>query len=114
MLSSGKSEAEGRGAGTGLTLTAAAFIFMVLRLFAVSDYNWHTAFAILHTIDLEDAVGLVLGTVMADSLASVLILTLLVPIAVLRLVSGLRAARASVERARAQRRPPERPDRKSV
>lgn len=73
-------EAEQGGHRTGLTVTAAAFAFLVLRLFAVSGYNWHTAFAVLHTLDLDDTIGLVLGTVMAESLAAVLVLALLVPV----------------------------------
>ncbi|MEU6258519.1 hypothetical protein [Streptomyces sp. NPDC047043] len=91
-------------------MTTAAFAFLVLRLFAVSDYNWHTAFAVLHTLDLKDSIGLVLGTVMADSLASVVFLTLLVPVALLRLVMERRAAGKSRERALAEGRQPERPD----
>ena len=102
--------AETDGRGTGFAVTTAASAFLVLRLFAVSDYNWHTAFAVLHTLDLKDTVGLVLGTVMADSLASVLFLTLVVPVAVLRLAMEWRAVGESRERALAEGRQPEKPD----
>ncbi|MFK4066907.1 hypothetical protein [Streptomyces sp. NPDC029674] len=103
-----KTEADGQGAG--LTVTTAAFTFLLLRLFAVSGYDWHTAFAVLHTLDLDDTIGLVLGTVMADSFASVLFLALLLPVAVLRLVMEARALREARNRARAAGRRAERPD----
>ncbi|MFF6773039.1 hypothetical protein ACFY8W_05680 [Streptomyces sp. NPDC012637] len=107
-MASHGTETDGRG--TGLTVTAAAFAFVVLRLFAVSAYDWHTAFAVLHTLDLDDTIGLVIGTVMADSLASVLILTLLLPIAALRLIEDLRAAREAGIRVPAEEQRPERSD----
>ncbi|CAL9637923.1 hypothetical protein [Streptomyces sp. enrichment culture] len=103
-------EAAADGRGTGLTVTTAAFAFLVLRLFAVSGHDWHTAFAVLHTLDLDDTIGLVIGTVMADSLASVLFLTLLVPVAALRLVMEVRTARAARERALGRGERPERVD----
>ncbi|MGA4847080.1 hypothetical protein ACOBQB_12755 [Streptomyces sp. G5(2025)] len=87
------------GHGAGLAVTTAAFAFLLLRLFAVSGYDWHTSFAVLHTLDLDDTIGLVLGTVMADSFASVLFLTLLLPVAVLRLVMEARALREARNRA---------------
>ncbi|MFM9370726.1 hypothetical protein [Streptomyces sp. Da 82-17] len=92
-----------RGSGTGLTVATAAALFLILRLFAVSHYDWHTAFAVLHTIDLSDSVGLVLGTVMADSLASTVFLALLVPVAVLRLAVAYHKSRRTRQGAR--RRP---------
>ncbi|MDI3404967.1 hypothetical protein [Streptomyces cavernicola] len=91
VAADGQEEGESElGSGTGLTVATAAFLFLVLRLFAVSHYDWHTAFAVLHTIDLNDSVGIVLGTVMADSLAATVFLALLVPVAVLRLVVAYR------------------------
>ncbi|MFF8386874.1 hypothetical protein ACF053_24960 [Streptomyces kanasensis] len=74
----------GSGSRAGLTLTTAAFLFLLLRLFAVTDHEWGTAFAVLHTLDLEDSVGIVLGTVMADSVAAAVALALLVPLVVFR------------------------------
>ncbi|MER8046000.1 hypothetical protein [Streptomyces sp. NPDC094032] len=73
-------------------MTTAVFLFLILRLFAVAGYDWHTAFAVLHTLDLDDGISIVLGTVMASSLAAALFLALLVPVAVFRLVLSLRAA----------------------
>ncbi|MFI5803333.1 hypothetical protein [Streptomyces sp. NPDC051561] len=79
--------AQGRG-WSGLTLTTAAFLFLLLRLFAVSGYQWHTAFAVLHTLDLEDSIGIVLGTVMADSTVAAVLLAVLLPAFLFRVVGG--------------------------
>ncbi|MDR6598652.1 hypothetical protein ACFFSW_08365 [Saccharothrix longispora] len=70
------------GGGAGSALTGAALLFVLLRLLAVSHYDWHTAFALLHTLDLEDAPGLFLGTFMADSRISSALLVLMVPLTV--------------------------------
>src|SRR4051812_43198370 len=34
----------------GSALTSAAVLFVLLRLLAVAHYDWHTAFALLHTL----------------------------------------------------------------
>ncbi|MEV0678106.1 hypothetical protein AB0I60_16485 [Actinosynnema sp. NPDC050436] len=65
----------------GPGLTTAAVMFVLLRLLAVSSYDWHTTFALLHTLDLEDAPGLFLGTFMADERISTVLLVLSVPLA---------------------------------
>lgn len=107
-------EQQESGNGAGLTMAGAAFLFLALRLFAVSHYDWHTAFAVLHTIDLNDGVGIVLGTVMADSLATTVFFALLVPVAVLRVAVSVRGADrdapGSPEAAPAQGAPHGRPD----
>ncbi|MFF0742427.1 hypothetical protein ACFYVL_18705 [Streptomyces sp. NPDC004111] len=87
---------------SGLTLTTAAFLFLLLRLFAVSGYQWHTAFAVLHTLDLEDSIGIVLGTVMADSVVAAVLLAVLLPAFLFRVVGGYLLA-ARVRRLRAER-----------
>ncbi|MCC8243775.1 hypothetical protein [Saccharothrix luteola] len=66
----------------GTVLTGAAVMFVLLRLLAVSHYDWHTAFALLHTLDLEDAPGLFLGTFMADKWISSVLLVVMVPLTV--------------------------------
>ncbi|ATE58009.1 hypothetical protein CNX65_05845 [Actinosynnema pretiosum] len=58
-------------------------MFVLLRLLAVSHYDWHVAFALLHTLDLEDAPGLFVGTFMADSRISSALLILVSPLLVL-------------------------------
>nr|AFJ68083.1 hypothetical protein [Streptomyces nobilis] len=86
-------ETQSSGHGNGLPLTIAAILFLVLRLFAVSGYDWHTAFAVLHTMDVDDSVSIVMGTLMADPLAAAVYLALLTPLAVLWLWLSLREAR---------------------
>ncbi|MFJ6697675.1 hypothetical protein ACIQM4_16615 [Streptomyces sp. NPDC091272] len=85
-------EERGHGWNSGLTLTTAAFLFLLLRLFAVSGYHWHTAFAVLHTIDIDDAVGIVLGTVMADSVVAAVLLAVLLPAFLFRVLGGFMMA----------------------
>lgn len=64
---------------TGSALTGAAVLFVLLRLLAVSHYDWHTAFALLHTLELDDAPGLFLGTFMADERISTVLLMVVTP-----------------------------------
>lgn len=64
---------------TGSALTGAAVLFVLLRLLAVSHYDWHTAFALLHTLELDDAPGLFLGTFMADDRISTVVLMIVTP-----------------------------------
>ncbi|MCS7476254.1 hypothetical protein ACFFQW_05085 [Umezawaea endophytica] len=71
----------------GSMLTSAAVLFVLLRLLAVSHYDWHTAFALLHTLDLDDAPGLFLGTFMADSRISSVLLIVALPFAFLYLAA---------------------------
>jgi hypothetical protein len=60
-------------------VTGAAVLFVLLRLLAVSHYDWHTAFALLHTLELDDAPGLFLGTFMADDRISTVLLMVVTP-----------------------------------
>ncbi|MGW4352960.1 hypothetical protein ACWELJ_12830 [Nocardia sp. NPDC004582] len=63
----------------GLSLTGAAVLFVVLRLFAVSDYDWVRAASVADTIGLDDASRMVLGTLMADPTVTAVVLAVLVP-----------------------------------
>jgi hypothetical protein len=65
-------------------LASAAFLFLLLRLFAFSGHEWHTAFAVLHAIDLNDGISIVLGTVMANSVVSAAFIAVLAPVALIR------------------------------
>lgn len=75
-------------------LTGAAVLFVLLRLLAVSRYDLHVAFAVLHSLDLEDAPGLFLGTFLADSRISGPLLALLVPLTVFYTVNRRSTATA--------------------
>ncbi|MGW7417049.1 hypothetical protein [Streptomyces sp. NPDC054863] len=109
-----REEERGRGWSSGLTLTTGAFLFLLLRLFAVSGYQWHTAFAVLHTIDLDDSIGIILGTVMADPVVAAVLLAVLLPAFLFRVVGGfllaLRVRRGGTERLPQDARAPGGPD----
>lgn len=70
-----------------LLVTGGAVMFVLLRLLAVSHYDWHTTFAMLHTLDLEDAPGLFLGTFMADVWVSSVVLVVMVPLTIFYAIS---------------------------
>ncbi|GAA3489549.1 hypothetical protein [Streptomyces cremeus] len=93
------------GWGSGLTLTTAAFLFLLLRLFAVSGYQWHTAFAVLHTLDLDDSIGILLGTVLADSVVAAVLLVVLLPAFLFRVVGGFVLAARTREEEQPDRGP---------
>src|SRR5699024_3211955 len=51
-------------AWTAAPLTAWAVTFVLLRLFAVSGYDWDTAFSVSTTLELDDAAALIFGSLM--------------------------------------------------
>ncbi len=59
-----------------------AFVFLILRVFAVSGYDWRTAFAVSTTLGLDDGLGLVFGSLMAGHLLTSLLLMSVVPLLV--------------------------------
>ncbi|MGW4533370.1 hypothetical protein ACWEOI_20705 [Nocardia sp. NPDC004340] len=69
----------GEAWATGLSLTGAAVLFVVLRLFAVADYDWVRAASVADTIGLDDASRMVFGTMMADPTVTGVVLAVLVP-----------------------------------
>lgn len=69
-----------RRPGSVASFAAWAFAFLVLRLFAVSGYNWDTAFKVSTTLGVDDGVTLVFGSFMAEHLVVGLILTGLLPL----------------------------------
>lgn len=66
-----------------VTSAGAAVLFLLLRVLAISDWNWHTAFAVVHTVNFEDAIGIVFGTLMANQTLTGILLVGLVPLAVI-------------------------------
>lgn len=71
-------------ARTGVATSAGiAALFLLLRVLVVSDWNWHTAFAVVHTVDFEDAVGIVFGTLMANETLTGILLVWLLPVTVI-------------------------------
>lgn len=80
--SAGGSDSDEFGAAwsKGLSLTGAAVLFVVLRLFAVSDYDWVRAASVADTIGLDDAPRMVLATLMAEPKVTAVVLAVLVPV----------------------------------
>lgn len=57
-----------------------AFTFLVLRLFAVSGYDWDTAFSVSTTLGIDDGVTLVFGSFMAEHVVVGVVLIGLLPL----------------------------------
>lgn len=85
----GESQPNRRGFTMGAALTVAGLpiLFVLLRLHAVARYDWHTTFPLLQTLDLTDAMGIFLGTFMADERISSVLLAVLLPFTILYCVS---------------------------
>lgn len=73
-------EGAGRYLGPAGFTAVAAFAVLVLRLFAVSGYNWETAFQVSTTIGLDDGIALVFGTLLAGPFLTAMLLILTVPL----------------------------------
>ena len=57
-------EAEEVVRATGLT-AAVLVLFLLLRLLAVSDWNWDTAAEVLETINVDDSISIMFGLSLA-------------------------------------------------
>jgi len=68
----------------GLSATGVAGLFLLLRLFAITDYDWNAAFSVVGTLGLDDVVPMVIGTLMASPLLGGIALAVLLPEAVVR------------------------------
>lgn len=66
--------------GIGAAQVAAwGFAFLLLRVFAVSGYDWDTAFLVSTTLGLDDGLALVFGSLMANHLLTAILLTCVLP-----------------------------------
>ncbi|MFC4124001.1 hypothetical protein [Nocardia rhizosphaerae] len=68
----------------GLSATGVAGLFLLLRLFAITDYDWNAAFSVVSTLGIDDVVPMVIGTLMASPLLAGIALSVLLPEAVVR------------------------------
>ena len=66
--------------GAAAHATAWAFVFLILRIFAVSGYDWATAFAVSTTLSLDSGVSLLFGSLMAGHLLTAVLLILVLPL----------------------------------
>ncbi len=64
-----------------LSVTGAGALFLLLRLFAVVDYQWDVAFAVSETIGVDDVPSLLFGTMLAERLSNGVFIALLFPLA---------------------------------
>ncbi|MEV6063475.1 hypothetical protein AB0L62_26030 [Nocardia asteroides] len=66
----------------GLSATGLAGLFLLLRLFAITDYDWNAAFSVVGTIGIDDVAAMVIGTLMAAPDVGGFALAVLLPIAI--------------------------------
>lgn len=71
-------------------------MFLILRIFAVSEYDWHTAFAVSTTLGLDDGLALVFGSLMSGRLVTSVLLALVLPLLLAAFLWGPREHRAVV------------------
>jgi hypothetical protein len=71
--------------GAGLS-AGAAVLFLLLRLMAVSHWNWHTAFNVADVVDFSDAVSIVYGTLFAEPVYTSILVMWLLPLVAVRLI----------------------------
>lgn len=83
--SSGDSDSSSWGSVTSLAAGVAAFA-LLLRMFAVSRWNWHTAADVLVTMDFGNVISIAFGTLIAEPLITGIGVAILFPLAVIDLV----------------------------
>lgn len=76
--------------GAGATAGVAA-LFLVLRLLAVSDWDWSTTAAVADTVDFSDVIPIVLGTLLAEPGLTGILLAVMLPVTVGALIWPSRA-----------------------
>ncbi|MFQ4147667.1 hypothetical protein AAGW05_03050 [Arthrobacter sp. LAPM80] len=89
---------EGRrfSAGDLAPATAVGFVFLILRIFAVSGYDWNTAFAVSTTLSLSDGLALVFGSLMAGHVLVQILLIGVLPLLIATYLWSTRGHRATV------------------
>src|SRR5699024_3322083 len=79
-----------------ISWSAVAVIFLLLRLMAVSHWNWKTVFQIGDIINFNDAISIVFGTLFAEPMYTGLIIMVLLPLTILRVVWPMSSDRTPV------------------
>lgn len=72
------------------------FVFLILRIFAVSGYEWHTAFAVSTTLGLDDGLALFFGSLMSGHLLTALLVVIVLPLLIAAYLWGPRGHRPVV------------------
>lgn len=90
---------EGRKAGLGIgaaQVAAWGFAFLLLRIFAVSGYDWDTAFLVSTTLGLDDGLALLFGSLMANYILTAVLLICVLPLLIAASVWGERQHRQAM------------------
>ncbi len=80
--------------GGAAQVAAWGFVFLILRIFAVSGYDWDTAFAVSTTLGVDDGLALVFGSLMAGHLLTSVLLIVVVPLLIAAHLWGPRQHRS--------------------
>ncbi len=72
------------------------FVFLILRVFAVSGYDWETAFAVSTTLGLEDGLALLFGSLMGGHLLTSILLACILPLLIAAYLWGPSGRRPTV------------------
>src|SRR5699024_9408400 len=80
-----------------ISWSAVAVIFLLLRLMAVSHWNWQTVFQIGDLINFNDAISIVFGTPFAEPMYTGLVIMVLLPLTTLRVVWPMSSDRPPVD-----------------
>ncbi|MBG0737965.1 hypothetical protein IV500_00730 [Paeniglutamicibacter antarcticus] len=94
--SAASAEVPRRYAGAVAPAAAWGFVFLILRILAVSGYDWNTAFAVSTTLSLSDGLALLVGTLMAGHLLVAILLIGVLPLLVATYLWSARRHRAVV------------------
>lgn len=90
-------ETEGSSIGTGAVHVAAwGFAFLLLRIFAVSGYDWDTAFLVSTTLGVDDGLALLFGSLMANYILTAVLLICVLPLLIAASVWGARQHRQAM------------------
>ncbi|MFE1393423.1 hypothetical protein ACFW3Z_11140 [Nocardiopsis alba] len=76
----GEERDDGHVWSAGITAAGAALMFILLRLMAVTHYDWPTAFGLADAIDFGDAITIVVGTFLGAELFTLWLLAFFLPL----------------------------------
>ncbi|MGO1383645.1 MAG: hypothetical protein ACTHWA_07845 [Arachnia sp.] len=83
----------GRASGVAVGSAVWIFSFLILRIFAVSGYNWETAFLVSTTLSLNDGLSILFGSLMAGHVLVAVLLVFVQPLLIAALLWGTRDRR---------------------
>ncbi|GAB3659304.1 hypothetical protein GCM10027589_20360 [Actinocorallia lasiicapitis] len=71
-----------RKGGLGITAALAGLLFVMLRLLAVTHYEWDAAFALSDSINFDDTLGVLIGTFLGEPTWTAVLVAFLLPLLV--------------------------------